>query len=184
MVNLKKRGIGENDFCPCCGREVESIFHSIIKCEVAKRVWDFWGVQFVENGQELYDISEVALQILDKRSVYDLEVFFGVAWSIWYNRNLIVFESTCRLPSQIWGFANRYLHDYRGARVALNKSQGAENCRFAVVERNLVEFWSKYCRISSDLVGSNEISPIFPYIYKDRAKILMDLAEICLYRRA
>ena len=91
MVNRKKIGIGENEFCPRYGREVESIFHSIIKCEVAKRVWDFWEAQFVENGQELYDLSEVAFQILDKGTARDLEVFFGVAWSIWYNRNLFFF---------------------------------------------------------------------------------------------
>ena len=75
MVNLRKRGIGENDFCPCCGREVESIFHTIIKCEVAKRVWDYWEVQFDENGQMLYDISDIAMQILDKGTTRDLEVF-------------------------------------------------------------------------------------------------------------
>ena len=40
--------------------------------------------------------------------------------------------------------------------------------------------WLKYCRISSDLVGSNKIKPIFPCIYKYRAKILMDLVEIYL----
>ena len=68
MVNLKK-SIGETDNCPCCGREVESIFHSIIRCEVVKRVWDCWDIQFDDNGQELYDVSDVALQILDKRTV-------------------------------------------------------------------------------------------------------------------
>ena len=52
--------------------------------------------------------------------------------------------------------------------------------RFAGVEQNLPGFWLKYCLISLDLVGSNEIWPIFPYIYKYRAEILMDLAEICL----
>ena len=40
MMNLKKRSIGVTENCPCCGRKVESIFHSIIRCEVAKRVWD------------------------------------------------------------------------------------------------------------------------------------------------
>ena len=50
MVNLKKRSIGETDICPCCGGEVESIFHSIIRCEVAKRVWDCWDIQFDDNG--------------------------------------------------------------------------------------------------------------------------------------
>ena len=54
---------------------------------------------------------------------------------------------------------------------------------FAGVERNLTGFWPKYGRISSDLVRSNKIWSIFSYNYKDRAEILMDLAEICLYRR-
>ena len=54
---------------------------------------------------------------------------------------------------------------------------------FAIVEQNLAEFWLKYCQISSDLVGANEIWPIFPYIYKYRAKILMDMAEIYLSDR-
>ena len=130
MVNLKKRGIGENEFCPCCGRDVESTFHSIISCEVVKMVWDNWEVQIFENWQGLYDISNVALKILEKGTTQDLEVFFGVAWSIWYNRNLIAFESTCRLPSQIWGFANRFLHEHRAARMALNKDQVAENSRW------------------------------------------------------
>ena len=93
MMNLKKRSIGETNKCPCCGREVESIFHSIIRCEVAKRVWDYWDIQLDDNGQELYDVSDVALQIIDKRSFRDLELFFVVAWSIWHNRNFVVFES-------------------------------------------------------------------------------------------
>ena len=40
MVNLQKRSIGENDLCPCCGFESKTLFHSIIKCEVARRVWE------------------------------------------------------------------------------------------------------------------------------------------------
>lgn len=66
MVNLQKRGIGENELCPCCEKDSETIFHSIISCEVAKRVWDFWEVQIDENRQGLYDISDVALKILEK----------------------------------------------------------------------------------------------------------------------
>ena len=98
MVNLKKRGIGENDFCHCCGRKVESIFYSIIHCEMAKRVWDCQDIHFVENGQELYDVSDVVLQILDKRTVRDLEIIFGVAWSIWYNSDVQCSSSRWTLP--------------------------------------------------------------------------------------
>ena len=66
MVNLQKRGIGENELCPCCEKDSETIFHFIISCEVAKRVWDFWEVQIDENRKGLYDISDVALKILEK----------------------------------------------------------------------------------------------------------------------
>ena len=104
---------------------MESTVHSIIRCDVAKRVWDCWDFQFGEIGQELFDVSEAALQIWDKRSVRDLEFFFVVAWSIWHNRNSVVFESVCSLPNHIWGFASRYLHEYRMERVAVNKKQAA-----------------------------------------------------------
>ena len=101
MMNLRKRSIGETEKCPCYGKEVESTVHSIIRCDVAKRVWDCWDFQFGEIGQELFDVSEAALQIWDKRSVRDLELFFVVAWSIWHNRNFVVFESVCSLPNHI-----------------------------------------------------------------------------------
>lgn len=58
---------------------MELIFHSIISCEVAKRVWDNWDVHVIKNWQGLYDISDVALKILERGSTRDLEVFFGVS---------------------------------------------------------------------------------------------------------
>ena len=76
MVNLKKRGIGENGLCPCCGSELKAISHSLIRHEVAKKVWDCWDICVVEDGQEWYDVLDIALQILDKRSTHELEMFF------------------------------------------------------------------------------------------------------------
>ena len=96
-----KRGIGVSDLCPCCGLESETIFHSIIKCEVARRVWENWEGCSVENWQGLMDISNVALDILKNGTTCDLEVFFGVAWSVWYNRNQVAYESKCQLLGQI-----------------------------------------------------------------------------------
>ncbi|XP_075662987.1 uncharacterized protein LOC142632479 [Castanea sativa] len=94
MVNLQNRGIWENDLCPCCGKDSEMIFHSLVNCEVARRVWDNWESQVIEN------------------------------W------NQVAFESICQLPSQIWSFAKRYLHDYRGARLTLSMSPAAKNSRW------------------------------------------------------
>ena len=101
MVNLQKRGIGVSDLCPCCGVGSETPFHSIINCEVARRVWDNWEVSSVENWLGLVDISDVALDILRNGTNRDLGVFFGIAWSVWYNRNQVAFESKCQMSGQI-----------------------------------------------------------------------------------
>ena len=34
--------------------------------------------------------------------------------------NQIVFKSICQLPSQIWSFAQRFLHEHRSAWVVVN----------------------------------------------------------------
>ena len=52
--------------------------------------------------------------------------------SSWHNRNSVVFESVCRLPNNIWGFAIRYLHEYRMERVAVNKKQAAGTKRWTI----------------------------------------------------
>ena len=72
---FEERSIGETEKCPCYGREMESNVHSIICCEVAKRVWDCWDICVVEDGQELYDVPDIALQILDKRTTRELKCF-------------------------------------------------------------------------------------------------------------
>ena len=74
------------------------LFHSIIDCEVARRVWEKWEASIVESWQGLKGISDVALEILRNGTDCDFEVFFGVAWFVWYNRNQVAFESKCKLP--------------------------------------------------------------------------------------
>ena len=55
----------------------------------------------MESWQGLGDISDVALDILRNGTNCDFEVFFGVAWSVWYNRNQVAFESKCQMLDKI-----------------------------------------------------------------------------------
>ncbi|XP_030943489.1 uncharacterized protein LOC115968280 [Quercus lobata] len=113
--NLKKRGINLSELCPCCGKDPESITHSLLRCEFAKKVWNCWQECPINISSSQWDFSDVALKILEQGTAADLEVFFVMAWSIWYNRNQVVHESTCQLPNQTWNFAKRYLQDYKDA---------------------------------------------------------------------
>ena len=55
---------------------------------------------------------DIALEILEAGSPQDLEIFFATAWSIWLNRNKVVFDSGGSPPSQIWNMARRTREDY------------------------------------------------------------------------
>ena len=112
MLNLQRRGVNCCETCPSCGKEAESISHTILRCDIAKKVWEYWTECPVVFQPEPFDITDTALLILANGTSQDLEIFFGTAWSIHYNRNLAVFESTCQLPAKIWNFARRYLQDF------------------------------------------------------------------------
>ena len=40
VENFKKRGINISELCPCCEKEPESINHSLLRCEIMKKVWN------------------------------------------------------------------------------------------------------------------------------------------------
>ena len=69
---------------------------------------------------EVMDRTDVALKICESGITQDLETFFGVAWAILYNRNQVVFKSSCQLPTQIWNCAKRYLQDFKSALVTFS----------------------------------------------------------------
>ena len=58
---------------------------------------------------------DVALEFIVKGSPHDLELFFVVAWSIWWNRNQAIHEDSGSTPSQVWDMANRILYEYKDA---------------------------------------------------------------------
>ena len=115
LVNLQRRGINTYDICPACGKEPESNFHIFVKCEVARRVWSCWVNSHVNMMDVNMDIIDIAMELVNLGTSSDLEVFFGVAWAIWYNRNKIFHKALSHHPDQIWFFAKKYIHEFKSA---------------------------------------------------------------------
>ena len=42
VANLQARGINREMLCHYCDRELESISHALIRCDIVKRVWSCW----------------------------------------------------------------------------------------------------------------------------------------------
>ncbi|XP_030959150.1 uncharacterized protein LOC115981107 [Quercus lobata] len=122
FVNLQRKGVNICDICPACGMEPESNLHVFVKCEVAKRVWRCWVDSLADLLNVNMDIIDIAMEIFESGTSSDLEVFFGVAWAIWYNRNKIVYESSSQVPDYIWGFAKKYILKFKSASIACSQS--------------------------------------------------------------
>ena len=60
------------------------------------------------------EIVDLALCLLDKGTQRDMEIFFGVAWMIWYNRNQIVHEGIGVSEDHIWETAIQMIKEFKG----------------------------------------------------------------------
>ena len=109
LVNLQSKGVVNCDICLACGKEPETTFHVFVNCEVAKRVWRCWLECPPMMLNANMNIVDIAMEILDYGSSSELELFFGVAWAIWFNRNRIVYESSSQILDHIWSFAKKFI---------------------------------------------------------------------------
>ena len=59
---------------------------------------------------------DLALCLLERGTQRDMEIFFGVAWVIWYNRNQIVYEGNGVSEDHIWETAIQMIKEFKGTR--------------------------------------------------------------------
>ena len=116
-LNLAKCGMNIEAKCPLCEKALESTSHALIYCDKFSDVWWSWQTCLVNLLVGNISFRDLALKIIDAGTLQDLETIFAIAWSIWYNRNKVLYESSGFPTSQIWNFARRAQEDYKGAVV-------------------------------------------------------------------
>lgn len=73
------------------------------------------------------DFSDAGKRILSEGATKDLELFFVVAWSIWYNRNQKCFEDKTHPPNQIWYHARRLVLEHKEAIASIKGKHTPED---------------------------------------------------------
>ncbi|XP_030940050.1 uncharacterized protein LOC115964974 [Quercus lobata] len=115
LLNLSHKGIHCSSFCPICDKALESTTHALLLYDHANLTWAQWHNCPVEVSSSPRDFVDVALDFIEKGFLLDLELFFAMAWSIWWNRNQAIHEDLGTTPSQVWEMANRLLSEYKDA---------------------------------------------------------------------
>ena len=75
-VNLRNRGIRNDALCFLCKKAPESTQHALILCEKVWEVWWHWQACPISLLVENHAFIDVAMQILEKGTSHDLELFF------------------------------------------------------------------------------------------------------------
>ena len=79
MQNLRLRGVVVEEFCPLCNHSSESTSHALIHCEFVAKVWSNWSECPIKLLDSIFNISNIALELLNFGTVQDLEVLFSTA---------------------------------------------------------------------------------------------------------
>ena len=126
LTNLFKKGIQMDVTRPICKKDPETVEHAIIKCVSAKAVWAKWIDCPIRILDCSLDVTDLALNLMNQGTQSDLEKFFGVAWSIWYNRNRVVNENGA-VAELVWGSAIRLIEDFKEANIQIIEKKGTKD---------------------------------------------------------
>ena len=112
MEAICNRGISSNRGCPICKKDPECINHALLSCDFPTLVWNQWPENPLGTQEVRWSFIDSAMFILSHHSQQDLELFFGIAWAIWYNRNKVVHEDGCLSHQQVWQLAKSVVEDF------------------------------------------------------------------------
>ena len=94
---LLRRGVVNDEMCPVCQREPESILHALRDCSSVKAVWHYLGIQATNrkfwnaNLQEWLNANgRMFKSLIDGKPPWSMIFPFAV-WNVWKSRNNFLF---------------------------------------------------------------------------------------------
>jgi ribonuclease HI len=87
-AELKRRHVAKESFCESCGNPVESLYHIIFECSIARRFWEeaqkVWGLKIPHLHPVTWPVDTMNGQFCSSKEA--LLVICG-AWTLWTGRN-------------------------------------------------------------------------------------------------
>lgn len=88
-------------FCQRCKCRGEDVFHALVECKAARRIWKFTDLDEEVKHLARQDMLSVIQDVALKRRKKDLEFFVAVCWAIWYSRNRFFFKGRMKIRSNL-----------------------------------------------------------------------------------
>jgi hypothetical protein len=111
--NLLKKGVVEDDLCPCCKIQEESIIHALWIFPSAQDVWGSGSIVFQKCPSMFSGMVELVSFLFNRLNDDLLSLMVAVFCSIWLRRNKLVFEEHFYSPLTVFNDASRHYEDFR-----------------------------------------------------------------------
>ncbi|KAL6227352.1 hypothetical protein ACLB2K_001311 [Fragaria x ananassa] len=124
---LSKRVPLPDLLCPFCYDDTESSLHLFKNCNVVACIWLFspLGMRARHSGMETI---EVWIQdMLENLPAPQVEVFFMLLWSIWVERNNVVWNGSRMDPRETVRWAMDLLDEYKRVHPVAKKGKGSRH---------------------------------------------------------
>ena len=89
--HLCRRGNNVDQWCSGCQKSVEDCTHSLLLCVEAKEMWEETILWPVLNAFPGGPFSSLCSFVSDRSNREELGIFCMLVWSLWVDRNLLVF---------------------------------------------------------------------------------------------
>ena len=97
--NICKRKVLSDPSCPICERELETTFHALWQCPLARDILSAWGKLFQKSGFAGPDFMQVVDSMLCRGNRDEVAQFVSISRRIWLRQNGLVYEGSFLHPN-------------------------------------------------------------------------------------
>ena len=111
---LKRKQIDISEICPICNDNVEDVIHILIKCPFARRAWNLSRIG--DRSGDVVTIEDWWMQIIQGQDKMNTNLAAMVSWSLWNNRNDVVWKGRSRQLAELIKHAEELLREWHHAK--------------------------------------------------------------------
>jgi ribonuclease HI len=121
--NLFRRKVVDDPNCPICGREMETIYHTLWQCPSAQDIWSGSCSKIQKSSFHNSDFLRVAEELWGKCDIEEFQLFVVTARRLWLRRNDVIYKNSFTHPDTIVLKAKIALEEFQKVQAKTEASQ-------------------------------------------------------------
>jgi hypothetical protein len=110
-INLQQKGVNCITTCALCNNNEEDSYHLFFNCPNSMNIWSMCNFNslIISAMQNIHDAAELVFHLLEQLNAFDSSLLACVIWSIWNQRNNIIWNNVTDTQNFVFTRANNML---------------------------------------------------------------------------